>query len=388
MAIAKLTTPAAPDLVGAPEAPPAEPADVTLRLCRDLLLESLGDLVAAASVAELRRGLGALRDRLGEPGDPIYDGREDFGELSRAAEQVRFSAAYLEGEFAQIGGALTIERARYYVDRLSRAAAVERTGAINEINLNRWKEYDDILTDSLWMIDRRDSSGVHTAGYWGNFIPQIPNQLMRRYTRRGDWVIDPFAGSGTTLIEGQRLGRNTLGVDLQPQMVERARALVAAEPNRHGAISQVAEGDSTSTDFRALLEPHGARSAQLAILHPPYHDIIHFSDDPRDLSNSPSIEEFLRLMGRVVENVAPALDRGRYLALVIGDKYARGEWSPLGFLAMNEVQQRGFLLKSIVVKNIDGTAGKRSQKELWRYRALAGGFYVFKHEYMFLFKKR
>jgi hypothetical protein len=55
---------------------------------------------------------------------------------------------------------------------------------------------------------------------------------------------------------------------------------------------------------------------------------------------------------------------------------------------MNEVQQRGFLLKSIVVKNIDGTAGKRSQKELWRYRALAGGFYIFKHEYMFLFKKR
>jgi hypothetical protein len=388
MAIAKLPTPAEPHLVGAPEAPPAEPADVTLRLRRDLLLESLGDLVAAASVAELRRGLGALRDRLGEPGDPIYDGREDFGELSRAAEQVRFSAAYLEGEFAQISGALTIERARYYVDRLRRAAEVERTGAINEINLNRWKEYDDILTDSLWMIERRDSSGVHTAGYWGNFIPQIPNQLMRRYTRRGDWVIDPFAGSGTTLIEGQRLGRNTLGVDLQPQMVERARALVAAEPNRHGAICQVHAGDSTCTDFRALLEPHGARSAQLAILHPPYHDIIHFSDDPRDLSNSPSIEEFLRLMGRVVENVAPALDRGRYLALVIGDKYARGEWSPLGFLTMNEVQQRGFLLKSIVVKNIDGTAGKRSQKELWRYRALAGGFYVFKHEYMFLFKKR
>ncbi|NNJ09530.1 DNA methyltransferase [Chloroflexales bacterium ZM16-3] len=380
MAIAKLPTLVPPDLVGAPEALPDEPADVPLQLCRDLLIDALGGLAGAPTVAVLRQALDALRDRLGEPGDPIYAGRE--------AGQVRFSAAYLEGEFAQIGGALTIERARYYVDRLRRAAAVERTGAINEINLNRWKEYDDILTDSLWMIDRRDSSGVHTADYWGNFIPQIPNQLMRRYTRRGDWVIDPFAGSGTTLIEGQRLGRNTLGVDLQPQMVERVRSLVSAEPNRHGAISHVSTGDSTTTDFRALLEGHGARSAQLAILHPPYHDIIHFSDDPRDLSNSLSITEFLRLMGRVVENVAPALDRGRYLALVIGDKYARGEWSPLGFLTMNEVQERGFLLKSIVVKNIDGTAGKRNQKELWRYRALAGGFYVFKHEYLFLFKKR
>lgn len=378
MAIAKLPTTAPPPPVPAPVQD--EPVDTALWLRRDLLIEALGALAEAPSVAELRKGLCALHDRLGEPGDPIYAGRQ--------AEQVRFTASYLEGEFAQIGGALTIERARYYVDRLRRAAGVERTGTINEINLNRWKEYDDILTDSLWMIDRRDSSGVHSAGYWGNFIPQIPNQLMRRYTRRGDWVIDPFAGSGTTLIEGQRLGRNTLGVDLQPQMVERARALVAAEPNRHGAICKLVAGDSTSADFKALLEANGARSAQLAILHPPYHDIIRFSDDPRDLSNSPSIEEFLRLMGQVIDSVAPALDRGRYLALVIGDKYARGEWAPLGFLTMNAVQERGFLLKSIVVKNIDGTAGKRSQKELWRYRALAGGFYVFKHEYMFVFKKR
>jgi hypothetical protein len=52
----------------------------------------------------------------------------------------------------------------------------------------------------------------------------------------------------------------------------------------------------------------------------------------------------------------------------------KGEWIPLGFLAMNEVTKRGFRLKSI--------------KELWRYRALAGGFYVFKHEYVFNFRRR
>jgi hypothetical protein len=150
----------------------------------------------------------------------------------------------------------------------------------------------------------------------------------------------------------------------------------------------VAQGDSTSTDFSALLAAQGAASAQLAVLHPPYHDIIRFSDDPRDLSNAASVESFLTLLGRVVENVAAALDAGRYLALVIGDKYVRGEWVPLGFQAMQIVQGRGFLLKSIVVKDINGTAGKRSQKELWRYRALVGGFYVFRHEYMFLFRKR
>lgn len=350
-----------------------------LRLRRAALVAALDQLGASADLDQLRAGLERLRAAIAPGGALAAQGQD---------EAVVFAAQLLHAELEQIGAALGLERAKYYVDRLRKAATGARTGAINEIDLNRWKAYDDIFTDSLWLIERRDGSGVHRADYWGNFVPQIPNQLMRRYTRRGDWVLDPFAGSGTTLIEGQRLGRNTLGVELQPQRVEQVRALVAGEPNRHAVASHVAQGDSTAVDFQALLAAQGAASAQLALLHPPYHDIIRFSDDPRDLSNAASLDAFLDLLGRVVANVAAALDRGRYLALVIGDKYARGEWVPLGFKAMQMVQEHGFALKSIVVKDINGTAGKRSQKELWRYRALVGGFYVFRHEYVFLFRKR
>ncbi len=124
------------------------------------------------------------------------------------------------------------------------------------------------------------------------------------------------------------------------------------------------------------------------MMHPPYYDIIKFSEDSRDLSNAASVDLFLEMMGRVLDNAAPVLDKGRYLALVIGDKYAKGEWIPLGFLTMNEVLKRGFMLKSIVVKNFEETTGKRQQRELWKYRALVGGFYLFKHEYIFVFKKQ
>jgi hypothetical protein len=81
------------------------------------------------------------------------------------------------------------------------------------------------------------------------------------------------------------------------------------------------------------------------------------------------------------------LDEGRYLAVVIGDKYSGREWIPLGFLSMQETLKHGFKLKSVIVKNFNQTKGKRNQEELWRYRALVGGFYVFKHEYVFLFQK-
>jgi hypothetical protein len=354
--------------------------DAPLRLDRQALLSRLEALVGAASMDHLRAEIAALRREVRDPAGTLW---------ARSAQNVvEYTAGYLDDELAQIGAAQGLERAIYYLGRLSRSAEGPRTGAINDIDLNRWKSYNDLITDSLWIIDRRDSSGVHTAGYWGNFVPQIPNQLMRRYTRRGDWVIDPFAGSGTTLIEAQRLGRNALGIDLQPHMVEHTRTLLAAEPNRQNSASVVEAGDSVSVDYGALLARHGARSAQLVIIHPPYHDIIRFSDDPRDLSNAASIPDFLERLGALVDRLLPHLDRGRYLALVIGDKYARGEWHPLGFQAMETILQRKVTLKSIVVKNFESTAGKRSQQELWRYRALVGGFYVFKHEYMFLFRKK
>jgi hypothetical protein len=350
-------------------------------LRRDALLAQLAQLQAAPTLASLRHAVAALHAQaLAADGELLAPGPDEATS--------EFTRAQLLDALDQIARALTLERARYYVDRLQKGVAEVRTGPINDINLNRWKAYDDIITDSLWMIARRDSSGVHSAGYWGNYVPQIPNQMMRRYTKRGDWVLDPFAGLGTTLIEGQRLGRNTLGVELQGEVAARARALLAHEPNRHGVISELVCGDSASLDFGELLARHGQRSAQLAMLHPPYFDIIQFSDDPRDLSNAASVDAFLAALGAVVARVAEVLERRRYLALVIGDKYTKGDLIPLGFLAMNEVLRHGFALKSIVVKNFEDTAGKRAQKDLWRYRALVGGFYIFKHEYIFLFRRQ
>ena len=55
---------------------------------------------------------------------------------------------------------------------------------VNDIDMSNWKDYSDIFTDSLWIIDKRDSSGNHKGDYHGNFIPQIPNQLLKMYTKK------------------------------------------------------------------------------------------------------------------------------------------------------------------------------------------------------------
>lgn len=256
----------------------------------------------------------------------------------------------------------------------------------NDLDPANWKEYDDINTDSLWIIDKRDNSGAHTGDYHGNFVPQIPHQLFTRYTKKGDWILDPFMGSGTSLIEAQRMGRNSIGIELQHNVAQEAYDRIKTE-HRDDCSVKVVSGDSRIINIKKIMETIGIQKLQFVIMHPPYWDIIKFSENKNDLSNTESLEAFLESFGEVIDNSTKYLEKNRYCACVIGDKYANSQVVPLGFHCMNKFLEKGFLLKAILVKNFGETKGKANQQGIWRYRAITNDFYIFKHEYVFVFKK-
>ena len=351
---------------------------------KERFVEILEECGTVAELALLKNKVIALKGIIAFP----RSDREGILNIDSNGDTVSLRKDVLISELEQILEAQTIGRAKYYLKRLENGVQRIKTNKVSDINLLRWKEYDDIITDSLWVLDKRDTSGAHLGWYWGNFIPQIPHQMMLRYTKKGDWVLDTFVGSGTTLIECRRLGRNGIGIELNSDIARKAKELVNKELNKYDVTTAVINDDSRTANIERVLGKYGIKQVQLLVMHPPYYDIIKFSDDHRDLSQAGSVDKFLKMFGEVVDNAAPFLEKGRYFALVIGDKYSKGEWIPLGFYCMNEVLKRGYLLKSIIVKNFEETRGKRNQKELWRYRALVGGFYVFKHEYVMLFKKK
>lgn len=266
----------------------------------------------------------------------------------------------------------------------------KKTKPYSDIDLNNWKDYGHIKTDTWWEFASRDNSHGHSNEYHGNYIPQIAQQLYERFTQKGDIVLDLFLGSGTSAIEALNMDRRCIGVELKPEQVEIVK-------NKFSSKELVTEvnlicADSASIEVKEKIQTRldvmREEKAQFLMLHPPYDDIIKFSDRKEDLSNCSSTQEFYELFKQVAQNGYDMLEKGRFAALIIGDKYANGEIVPLAADCAAKMREIGFKMKAVIVKNMEGNErAKGKTANLWRYRALNGGFYIFKHEYIYVFQK-
>ncbi|MFV0388717.1 MAG: DNA methyltransferase [Pyrinomonadaceae bacterium] len=249
----------------------------------------------------------------------------------------------------------------------------------NDLNLKDWKQLD-VNTDSLWLISERDKSGKHSNIYHGNFIPQIPDQLIRRFTKKGETVFEPFMGSGTTLFECEKLGRKYIGFDINPKIVDFVQG---KSDNNETAIIKCCNSLNSKV-FGDILSD----KVQFILVHPPYLDIVKFTDETDDLSHIADLREFIEKFRIVCENSLKYLENNRYFAVVVGDVYKESEVKPLAFYCMDMIKRNFKVkLKGIIVKNIEGNRGKIGQNNIWKYRALKSDYFIFKHEYIFVFKK-
>ena len=90
--------------------------------------------------------------------------------------------------------------------------------------ITKWEPEDfELEMTTHWSFPKRGDWATHDAKWRGNWSPYIPRNILLRYSKEGDLVLDQFAGGGTTLVEAKLLNRNIIGVDVNDVALTRCR---------------------------------------------------------------------------------------------------------------------------------------------------------------------
>lgn len=202
----------------------------------------------------------------------------------------------------------------------------------------------------------------------------MPRNLILRYTKSEDWILDQFMGSGTTLVEAKLLNRNAIGVDINSQSVSIAKMNLKFRCETKSKIF-VENGDATNLHFIK------DNRIDFICMHPPYANIIKYSKGiPGDISLL-CVEDFLEEMNKVVAESFRVLKKSKMCAIMIGDVRRHGKVIPLGFKVMECFLRAGFTNKEIIIKEQHNCRST----EYWQYQN--NSFLLLAHEYIFVFQK-
>ena len=243
--------------------------------------------------------------------------------------------------------------------------------------LKKWEpEGFELEMNTVWSFPQRGNWATHDAKYRGNWSPYIPRNLLLRYSVEGDLVLDQFAGGGTTLVEAKLLNRNIIGVDINPQALERCREKTAFEWGSGGQV-YIKQGDARNLYF---VPDEGV---DFVCTHPPYANIIQYSEDiDGDLSHY-NVKDFLEKMKLVASESYRVLKKGKFCAILMGDTRQKGCVIPMSLDVMRAFESVGFTLKEIIIKeqhNCKATG-------FWKTNSVKYNFLLLAHEYLFVFRK-
>ena len=227
---------------------------------------------------------------------------------------------------------------------------------------------------TVWSFPDRGSWATHSGKYRGNWSPYVPRNLILRYSNPGDWVLDQFMGSGTTLVEAKLLTRHAVGVDINPQSVSISETNLQFQCE---TISKIFTRNGNATDLHFIKDSR----IDFICTHPPYANIIKYSKGIEGDISLLGVEDFLTEMQKVAEESYRVLKKGKMCAVMIGDVRKYGKVIPLGFRMMECFLQAGFTNKEIIIKEQHNCRST----DYWEKRN--NNFLLLAHEYIFVFQK-
>lgn len=215
---------------------------------------------------------------------------------------------------------------------------------LNDLTNKEWLKFQ-----KSWFIHnpppRKKGVLVHPA----KFPETMAQEFIEFFTKKGETVLDPMAGTGSTLVAALRAGRNSYGIELNPKYAEIAKEIIKEERNILGEQVEGLTSNIISGDAAQIIN-YELPVTDYVLTSPPYWDMlrakgaetqkkrrssdaldVHYSDDPNDLGNVDDYEAFLEKLVNIYKGLKPLLREKAYLTIIVKNVKKGGRIYPLAW---------------------------------------------------------
>jgi DNA modification methylase len=263
--------------------------------------------------------------------------------------------------------------------------SLEKKERLNELDGRTWERY----SISVWDIIKTPEE--NKLGHPAMFPVELCKRLIEIYTKKGETVLDPFMGSGSTIIAAKDLGRKGIGIDVNPEFVKLAKHRLSQQKLFPTGVD---EPKVVCDDAKNLLTYVNPSSVDLVITSPPYWSIHKrkrtadykesrpYSELAEDIGNIEDYPKFMKALQDIFTKVHEVLKPGKRCVVIVMDIRVQSQFIPFHIDVINMMKEVGFILEDIIIWD--------RRKEYSNLRPL--GFpYVFVvnkvHEYILIFRR-
>ena len=219
---------------------------------------------------------------------------------------------------------------------------------LNDLDPKSWLKFQ-----KSWFIHNPPPRRKDVMRHPAKFPETLAAEFIEFFTRRGQAVLDPMAGTGSTLVAALRLGRHSYGIELNPsyaaiarQVVEQERAALGEDPGQW--VAEVIQGNATC--IADLVAQYAIPQVDYVLTSPPYWNMlreqgahtqknrretanldVYYSDDPADLGNLDDYDQFLASLIEIYANLKPFLKPRAYLTIIVKNVKKKGKIYPLAW---------------------------------------------------------
>ena len=226
---------------------------------------------------------------------------------------------------------------------------------------------DWIKFTKSWFVHRPEPRGDRKIRHPASFPESLVKDFVSFFTRKGELVVDPFVGTGSTLLAALETGRSGIGFEIVEKYAEISRERVKDALARNGALEEAKKSGSSwakivkadSAKLSKVWRENGFPPADYCITSPPYWNQLKrshmrqkgraekgldtaYSDDPDEIGNIDDYHDFLRALKRTFDEVYKVLRPKGYLTIITNNVFSDGRMYPLAFDTVSTLSREPF----------------------------------------------